>query len=142
MSRGYIDMKERFEHTLPKLQRISREEFLIGSLKLAAKRGTCCRAQVGCILVRDGRIISTGYNGSPPGESHCLDVGCEVIDNHCIRTTHAEANAIAFAARKGIETEGCTLYTYGWEKGICGTCRKLALSAGIKEIIEVPLGTE
>jgi dCMP deaminase len=129
------------EHSLPVIQRISREEFLIGSLKLVAKRGTCCRAQVGCLIVRDGRIISTGYNGSPPGMPHCLDNGCEVFDNHCIRTTHAEANAIAFAARHGIAVAGCQMYSYGWEKGVCWTCRKLALSAGIVDIIEVPLGS-
>jgi deoxycytidylate deaminase len=129
------------EHSLPVKARMSREFVLREITKLISTRGTCCRAQVGCVIARHGRIIVTGYNGSPPGRPHCLDVGCEVFDNHCTRTTHAEANAIAFAARYGISVEGCTLYTYGWKKGICWTCRKLALSAGIVDIVEVPLGS-
>lgn len=123
------------------MDRISRVDLLVEVTKLIAKRGTCNRAQVGCVIARDGRIIVTGYNGSPPGLNHCLDVGCDMVENHCIRTTHAEANAIAFAARYGISVEGCTLFTYGWEKGICWTCKKLALSAGICNIFEVPFGS-
>lgn len=119
--------------------RMIREEYLIASVKLVAQRGTCLRAKVGAIIERDGRIISTGYNGSTSGEPHCLDVGCLMEDGHCIRTVHAEANAIAFAARHGISVEGATLWTFGWKDGCCKTCKKLALSAGIKEIKEIPL---
>jgi deoxycytidylate deaminase len=62
-------------------------------------------------------------------------------EGHCVRTIHAEANAIAWSARKGIAIEGATLYTYGWESGICHRCRKLALSAGIVKIVEIPMET-
>lgn len=83
----------------------------------------------------NGRILSTGYNGSLPGEPHCDDEGCLVIDNHCTRTIHAEANAIAFAAKHGISLQGSTLYTTGWARGCCPTCTKLAKAAGVIEII-------
>jgi dCMP deaminase len=119
--------------------RLTRQEYLTEQVKLAARRGTCLRAQVGALLVRDGRIISTGYNGSPPGEPHCLDVGCQMEDGHCVRTTHAETNVIAFAARNGIPTDGCDMWVYGWDGGVCHRCKKVALSAGIRNIIVVPL---
>src|SRR5690348_17307641 len=99
--------------------RISRQELMLGVAKLFGQRGTCPRARVGCVIEKDGRTLSTGYNGSPPKEPHCDDVGCQMEDGHCIRTTHAEANAIAFAARYGIKLEGATLYVTGWEGGIC-----------------------
>lgn len=132
MFSSYLDPPPR-----PK-ERMSREAILIEYTKLEAKRGTCLRAQVGCVIALKGRVLSTGYNGSPPGQPHCLDVGCEMQENHCIRTIHAEANAICWAARRGIAIEGATLYVFGWEQGICHRCRKLALSAGIVEIVEIP----
>lgn len=119
--------------------RISRHDMMIAITKIVAQRGTCNRARVGCVIARNGRIIVTGYNGSPPGRPHCLEEGCQVVDNHCVRTIHAEANAIAFAARYGISVEGAVLYSYGWAGGVCPTCRKLALSAGIADIVEIPL---
>lgn len=111
--------------------------------RLVAERGTCERAQVGAVLVRDGRVISMGYNGAPPGMDHCIEpgVGCEVEQvatgpaglkievEGCARTVHAEANAIAFAARAGISTEGTEMYC---THAPCYTCAKLMLSAGIK----------
>lgn len=119
--------------------RLSREEYLTEMVKLVAKRGSCNRAQVGCLIVRDGRVIVTGYNGSPPGEDHCCDVGCQMEEGHCIRTTHAEANAIAFAARYGIAIDGCEMVVYGWDSGVCHRCQKMAKSAGIAEITVIPL---
>jgi len=77
---------------------------------LTAARSTCPRASVGCVLVKDNRVVSTGYNGSAPGMPHCTDVGCFTEHNHCIRTIHAEVNAIAQAARTGVTTEGATAY--------------------------------
>jgi len=121
------------------MTRITRDEKLIEYTKLVAKRGTCLRAKVGCVIARDGRVLSEGYNGSAPGEPHCLDVGCLMEDGHCIRTLHAEANSVAWAARRGIAIEGATLFTYGWRDGICHRCHKLALSAGIAKIVEIPL---
>lgn len=118
-------------------------EVLREIVKAVSKLGTCKRSKVGAVIVRDGRIVSTGYNGSPPGEPHCLDVGCEMIDGHCARCVHAESNAIAFAARHGISTEGATIYVYGWitggDLGICHACSKLAKSAGIIRTVIVPL---
>jgi dCMP deaminase len=116
--------------------RIERYELIEEITKLVARRGTCLRAQVGCVIEKDGRILSMGYNGSPPGEKHCSDpgVGCEMVGGHCVRTTHAEANAIAWAAREGISVRGSRLFVYGWDKGICSACEKLAKSAGIEFI--------
>lgn len=87
------------------------------------------------MIERDGRILSTGYNGSLPGEPHCDDVGCDMVNCHCERTVHAEANAICFAARYGISIVGASLYVSGWHSGSCHRCTKLAFAAGIKEII-------
>jgi dCMP deaminase len=120
------------------MNRISRDQLLIDYTKLVAQRGTCKRARVGCVISRDGRVVVQGYNGSLPGEPHCDEVGCDMQDNHCVRTVHAELNAILYAARKGISVEGTTLYTYGWKDGICHRCRKAALMAGIVCIIEIP----
>lgn len=96
-------------------------------------RGTCNRAQVGAVLARDGRIIATGYVGAPSGLPHCQDVGCDVSEfSGCLRTVHAEANAIAFAARYGIATEGSNLYC---THSPCGNCAKLIINAGISRVI-------
>jgi len=103
--------------------------------EVIALRGTCQRAQVGAVLAQDGRIIATGYNGSPAGMPHCIDIGCEVVDGHCVRTAHAEAGAIAYAARKGLALEGATLYVTHTP---CETCAKLIINAGV---IEVVVGT-
>ena len=62
-------------------------------------RSTCNRKHVGAVIVRDKTILSTGYNGSIRGTEHCNDIGCEMIDGHCVRTTHAEANAIVQSAK-------------------------------------------
>jgi dCMP deaminase len=115
--------------------RISREKLMFAISKLIGQRGTCPRARVGCVIEKDGRILSIGYNGSLPGEAHCDDIGCIIVNNHCIRTVHAEQNAICFAARHGISILGANLYVTGWYGGSCPTCTKLAYAAGIKQII-------
>lgn len=106
-----------------------------------AEKGTCPRRKVGAIIIdRFGREISYGYNGSPHGEEHCVDVGCIVGecplhgDGHCKRAVHAEVNAIALAAKAGRSTDGCTLYC---NITVCPNCRKIAMNAGIKEIINL-----
>jgi dCMP deaminase len=123
-------------------RQVLKQETLHQITKLMSYLGTCNRAKVGCLIVRDGRIISTGYNGSPPGEPHCLEVGCDMVNGHCVRTTHAEANAIAWAAKEGVSTKGATIYVYGWitggDLGICPACEKLAKSAGIEKTIIIP----
>jgi len=111
-------------------ERITVDEMLMRMAETCALRGTCTRKSVGAVIARETRVISTGYVGAPAGMPHCLDVGC-LIDPHtggCIRTLHAEANAIAFAARKGIATEGSTLYT---TLSPCLACAKLIVPAGI-----------
>lgn len=101
--------------------------------QILAMRGTCRRAKVGAVIVKDNRIISTGYVGSPAGMPHCTDVGCEFgPDGGCIRTAHAEANAVAFAAKNGISVDGATLYC---TLSSCYTCAKLIINAGIKHVV-------
>jgi len=110
--------------------RISRGEILIRTAELWALRSTCFKPN-GAVLARDGRIIAIGYNGSPAGHPHCLDVGCEEgPDGGCQRTLHAEANAIAMAARFGVSTEGSIMYC---TSSPCPMCAKLLINAGIKE---------
>lgn len=95
-----------------------------------AKRSTCPRAQVGTVIVNDGHIISHGYNGAPPGQPHCLDVGCELTDG-CQRAIHAEANALAWAARAGVRCNGASMFS---THEPCRKCAELALSAGITQV--------
>lgn len=130
--------------------RIDRDTLFLRVAQTVALRGTCERAQVGAVLSRDGRIIGMGYNGAPPGMPHCTEIGCEdehvagdyvasdspvvlkervhVIIEGCARTVHAEANAIAFAARHGVAVEGAELWC---THAPCYVCAKLILSAGI-----------
>lgn len=114
--------------------RISREQMYSQIIETLAERATCARRKVGSLIARDGRILSTGYNGSPSHAPHCLDVGC-LIDPQtggCIRTLHAEANTIAFAARYGISTEGAEIYSSCTP---CLSCAKLIVNAGIVRFI-------
>lgn len=113
------------------LTRFSRDELLGNIAKLVARRSTCLRSSVGAVLAREGRIISMGYNGAPSGMPHCEPETCGP-DEGCERTVHAEANAIAFAAKTGIETDGSTLYT---THSPCNDCAKLLINAGIKRVI-------
>lgn len=98
---------------------------------LTAARSTCPRASVGCVLVKDNRVVATGYNGSAPGMPHCTDVGCFTEGKHCIRTIHAEVNAIAQAARTGVTTEGATAYVTHTP---CLSCGKALAAAGISTV--------
>lgn len=117
------------------MPRISRKHSMLEICRILGQRGTCPRARVGAVIEKDGRILSTGYNGSLPKTPHCDDIGCQMEDGHCVRTNHAEANAIAFAARHGIAILGATLYTTGWAGGCCPRCTKLARAAGIIRIV-------
>ncbi len=111
--------------------RLSRDEYFIAAAQLAAKRSTCLRLQVGAILVREGRIISTGYNGAPSGLDHC-DPSCCGPDHPCNRTVHAEANCIYFAAKHGIATEGAWMYC---TDSPCKTCAEAIINAGIRHVV-------
>lgn len=93
-------------------KRITRDDMFIRIAHVVAERGTCPRAKVGAVLVdQHNRVRSIGYNGSPPKEPHCEDVGCDIRDNHCIRSIHAEVNALRHANfLSGIYDTGYTLY--------------------------------
>lgn len=98
---------------------------------LFAEQSTCNRGNVGAVIVQDRRIVSTGYNGSPPGAPHCLDVGCEPEDG-CLRTIHAEANALLWAARHGVKLEGATMYS---THAPCLTCAQAIVQSGIIKFV-------
>jgi len=116
----------------PETTRITRSEMFVEILEVVKKRSTCSRAKVSALVVRENRIISMGYGGSPSGLPHCLDVGCEIGETGgCIRTIHAEANAIAFAARNGISIEGADLWC---SMSPCLDCAKLIINSGIKRV--------
>lgn len=101
--------------------------------RLVATRGTCDRLRAGAVLVKNKRIISTGYNGSPPGLEHCDEVGHLLEEGHCIRTIHGEHNAILQAAAiPGASTEGAIMYT---KYNPCLHCAKYVVAAGIKRVV-------
>ena len=96
-----------------------------------ATRSTCNRKHVGAVIVRDKTILSTGYNGSIKGLPHCQDTGCEMVDSHCVRTSHAEANAIVQAAKNGVSIDKSEIYVTA---SPCYDCFKLIANAGITKI--------
>lgn len=97
-----------------------------------SSRATCDRRHVGALLVLDNVILATGYNGSLRGQPHCDDVGHLMIDGHCERTVHAEANAVAQSAARGAAVAGATLYVTTYP---CFTCFKLVANAGIRRVV-------
>lgn len=113
-------------------------------LKLAdtvADRATCDRGRSGCVIVKDRQILVTGYVGSPRGLAHCDDVGHlfkktihedSSVTQHCVRTVHAEQNAITQAARRGIALDGSTLYC---RMTPCRTCAMLIINCGIQRVV-------
>lgn len=122
-------------------QRPTWDEYFINIMELIGSRGTCDRGRVGCVIARDNRIIATGYAGSPTGLPHCDEIGHEMHtvthpDNsqtrHCIRTVHAEQNAICEAARQGISLNNSTLYV---KMTPCYTCAKMIINAGVKRVV-------
>lgn len=112
-------------------KRIDWDQYFMIQAALLASRSTCNRLSVGAVLVRDKRIIAGGYNGSVSGDKHCLDAGCYLVDGHCMRTIHAEMNAILQCAKFGISTDGASLYVTDFP---CLQCTKSLLQAGIQEI--------
>jgi dCMP deaminase len=104
-------------------------------LKIAyavSERSTCDRAFVGCVLVLEKRILTTGFNGSPTGQLHCDEAGHLMVDGHCIRTIHAETNAIIQAALHGVSTKGATCYVTHLP---CINCTKALINAGIVRLV-------
>ena len=116
----------------PKTSRPSWEEYFLEIAKVVATRATCDRANVGAVIAKNKVILSTGYNGAPRGLPHCDDVGHEIVNGHCIRTIHAEANAVAQAARNGTSVEGATIYL---TVSPCYDCFKMIINAGIKDVM-------
>lgn len=122
------------------MSRPSWDSYFMEITRVVATRSTCLRRQVGALLVRDKRVLSSGYNGSPRGLDHCLDVGClrdklgipSGQRQELCRGLHAEQNAIVHAAYHGINIAGATLYVTHQP---CITCAKMIINAGIVKVI-------
>lgn len=117
------------------------DRYFLDLCEAVARRATCDRGKSGCVIVKDKRIMTTGYVGAPAGLPHCDEVGHDmrkVFDNdgnvtqHCVRTLHAEQNAIIQAARFGIPLEGATLFC---KMTPCRTCAMMIINAGIKRVV-------
>ena len=113
-------------------KRASWDEYFMAIAREVATRSTCDRKHVGAVIVRDKMILTTGYNGSVRGLEHCDDVGHMMEDGHCVRTVHAEANAIAQAARNGVELDAGGIYVTA---SPCFGCFKLIANSGLKRIV-------
>ena len=111
--------------------RVSWKDYFMNIAREVATRSTCVRKHVGAVIVREKTILSTGYNGSIKGLPHCDEVGCEMVNGHCVRTTHAEANAIVQAAKNGIQINQSEIYVTA---SPCYDCFKLIANAEIKII--------
>jgi len=120
------------------MKRASWDGYFLGLAQYVATRSTCIRRRVGCVMVRGKRALATGYNGAPSGAPHCLDIGCareglpsgERLD--LCRAVHAEANALAQAARFGISLEGATAYV---TIRPCAGCMRLLIQAGVERVV-------
>ncbi|GBG93911.1 competence protein ComEB [Ligilactobacillus salitolerans] len=112
-------------------ERIPWDQYFMAQAVLLSTRSTCQRLSVGAILVRDKRIIAGGYNGSVSGDVHCLDEGCYLVDGHCVRTIHAEMNAVLQCAKFGVASAGSEIYVTDFP---CLQCTKMLLQAGIRKI--------
>jgi dCMP deaminase len=110
------------------MNRVSWDRYFMNLAVQAATRSTCPRKHVGAVIVRDKAILSTGYNGSLRGAHHCTEVGCLIENDHCVRTVHAEANALIQAARHGVRLEGAEIYVTA---SPCFNCFKLIANAGL-----------
>lgn len=128
-------------NTMGGIMRQGWDAYFIGAALHASERGTCSRAKVGAVIVKDRSMISTGYNGAPAGLPHCIEVGCQEyevknpdgeVDRYCFRTIHAEINAIAQAAKNGVSILGSTMYS---THSPCIHCCKVILNTGIFRIV-------
>ncbi len=112
-------------------ERASWQEYFMNIAKEVATRSTCDRKAVGAVIVRDKTILSTGYNGSVRGLPHCDEDGHMMENNHCVRTIHAEANAIVQAAKNGVSIDNAEIYITA---SPCWNCFKMIANAGIKKV--------
>lgn len=117
------------------------DEYFMEIASVVAKRATCDRGRSGCVIARNKQILVTGYVGAPVGLPHCDEVGHQIktitnedgtVSKHCVRTTHAEQNAICQAAKIGVSINGATLYC---KMTPCSTCAKMIINAGIKSVV-------
>ncbi|UCH43898.1 MAG: cytidine/deoxycytidylate deaminase family protein [Dehalococcoidales bacterium] len=124
-----------------KNRRPSWDVYFLELANAASSRATCDRGKSGCVIVRDKQVLATGYVGSPAGLPHCDDVGHLMkkviqengeISEHCLRTVHAEQNAICQAAKRGVSIEGATVYT---RMTPCRTCAMLLINCGIEKVV-------
>jgi dCMP deaminase len=121
-------------------QRPAWDEYFLEMANLVSKRSTCLRRRVGAVLVKDKRILATGYNGAPSGLKHCIDIGClrdklgipSGQRHELCRALHAEQNALIQASLYGISLKSSSLYATNQP---CVICAKMLINAGIKEII-------
>lgn len=120
--------------------RPSWDDYFLDLADAVSRRATCDRGRSGCVIVRDKRILVTGYVGSPAGFPHCDEVGHEIkkiveedgrVSEHCVRTVHAEQNAICQAAKLGISIDGATVYC---RMTPCRTCAMLLINCGVKRV--------
>jgi len=121
--------------------RPSWDDYFLEISRTVASRATCDRGRSGCVIVRDKQILVTGYVGAPTGLPHCDDVGHQMkklihengtVTQHCVRTVHAEQNAITQAAKLGISINNSTLYC---KMTPCRTCAMLIINCGIKRVV-------
>tara|TARA_Y100000310_G_scaffold287335_2_gene312148 strand:+ start:3644 stop:4699 length:1056 start_codon:yes stop_codon:yes gene_type:complete len=124
-----------------KYTRPSWEEYFMELTRTVGKRGTCDRGRSGCIIIKNKKILATGYVGSPRGLEHCDEIGHQfksvthedgTTTNHCVRTTHAEQNAICQAAENGISIKGATIYC---KMEPCSVCAKMIINSGITKVV-------
>jgi dCMP deaminase len=120
------------EAKMSERKRASWDEYFMAIAREVATRSTCDRKHVGAVIVRDKMILTTGYNGSIRGLPHCDDEGHMMEDGHCVRTVHAEANAIAQAARNGVRLDGGGIYV---SASPCFGCFKLIANSGLSRIV-------
>ena len=106
-------------------------EYFMNIADQVATRSTCDRKHIGAVIVRDKTILSTGYNGSLRGAPHCDDIGHDMENGHCVRTVHAEANAVAQAAKNGVGIDNSEIYVTA---SPCLNCFKLMANCGIRTV--------
>lgn len=115
------------------MSRLNWDEYFMLQAFIVASRATCPRASVGAVVVQDNQIIASGYNGSVTGDHHCIDVGCKLDEEgaHCVRTVHAEMNALCQCCRIGSSSANATIYVTHFP---CLLCSKLIIQSGIKHV--------
>lgn len=139
---SFDELYQQVDRALEKInnQRPSWDEYFMEVVQAIAKRATCDRGRCGAVIAKDKQLLCSGYVGSPVGLPHCDDVGHQMrqvihedgsITSHCVRTVHAEQNAICQAAKRGISIEGATVYT---KMTPCRTCAMLIINSGIKRV--------